>query len=131
MKNAVFWDVVPCRSCELLSVVGLLMWDALSDERGRVRRLQLLLALVSAVFSGPSPAGLKTIFYCLRFETAPTWRARSSYSYPPGTGWPSYTHSHWVPFSSPTTRRVFEPASRRGSTNLLAGSRCRSWTRTS
>jgi hypothetical protein len=27
--------------------------------------------------------------------------------YPPGTGWPSYTHRHWVPFSSPpTTRRA-------------------------
>jgi hypothetical protein len=28
-------------------------------------------------FSGPSPAGLMTIFYCLRFETPPTYRARS------------------------------------------------------
>jgi hypothetical protein len=24
----------------------------------------------------------------LRFETPPTWRARSPYLYPPGTGWP-------------------------------------------
>jgi hypothetical protein len=58
------------------------------------------------------------IFYCLKFETPPTWR--SPYLYPPGTGWPSYTPSHWVPFSSPpTTRRAtveaFEPASTRGS----------------
>jgi hypothetical protein len=30
----------------------------------------------------------------------PIWRA-------PGTGWPSYTSRHWVPFwSPPTTRRV-------------------------
>jgi hypothetical protein len=70
-------------------------------------------------FLGPSPAGLVTIFYGLRFETPPTWRARSPYLYPPGTGWPSYTPRHWVPFSSPpTTRRatveVFEPASTRG-----------------
>jgi hypothetical protein len=44
-----------------------------------------------------------TIFYCLRFETASNWRARSSYLYPQGTLWPK----HWVPFSSPpTTRRV-------------------------
>jgi hypothetical protein len=49
-------------------------------------------------FSGPSPAGLMTIFYCLRFETPPTCRARSSYLYPPGTGWPSHTPRHWVPF---------------------------------
>jgi hypothetical protein len=58
-------------------------------------------------FLGPSPAGLVNIFYCLRFEALP------------GTGWPSYTSRHWVPFSSsPTTRRamveVFEPASTRG-----------------
>jgi hypothetical protein len=26
-------------------------------------------------FLGPSPAGLVAIFYCLRFETPPTWRA--------------------------------------------------------
>jgi hypothetical protein len=70
-------------------------------------------------FSGPGPAGLMTIFNCLRFETPPTWRARSPYLYHPGTGWPSYTPRYWVPFSSPpTTRRamveVFEPASARG-----------------
>jgi hypothetical protein len=69
-------------------------------------------------FLGPSPAGLVAIFYCLRFETPPTWRARSPYLYLPGTGWPSYTPRHWVPFSSPTTTRratmeVFEPASTR------------------
>jgi hypothetical protein len=53
---------------------------------------------------------------CLRFQTPPTWRARSPYLYPPGTGWPSYTPRHGVPFSSPpTTRRVtvevFDPTS--------------------
>jgi hypothetical protein len=67
-------------------------------------------------FTGPSPKVLVTIFYCLRFETPPTWRNRSPYLYPPGTGWHSYTPRHWVPFSSPpTTRRatveVFEPDS--------------------
>jgi hypothetical protein len=55
------------------------------------------------------------IFYFLRFETPPTWRARSPYLHPPGTRWPSYTPRHWVTFSSPpTTRRatveVFDPA---------------------
>jgi hypothetical protein len=49
-------------------------------------------------FSGPSPAGLMTIFYCLRFETPPTCRARSPYLYPPGTGWPGYTPRHWFSF---------------------------------
>jgi hypothetical protein len=42
-------------------------------------------------FSGPSPTGLMTIFYCLRFETSATWRVRSLYFYLPGTGWSSYT----------------------------------------
>jgi hypothetical protein len=54
--------------------------------RGWVCRLQLLLG----------PAGLMTTFYRLRFETPPTWRARSLYSYPPGTGWLGYTPRHWV-----------------------------------
>jgi hypothetical protein len=62
------------------------------------------------------------IFYCLRFETPPTWRARSPYLYPPGKRWPSYTPRHWVPFSSPPTTcratvEVFEPDSTRGTLN--------------
>jgi hypothetical protein len=47
---------------------------------------------------GPIPAGLMTIFYCLRFETPLTWRSTSPYLYPPGTGWPSYTLRHWIHF---------------------------------
>jgi hypothetical protein len=67
-------------------------------------------------FSGPSPVGLVAICYCLRFETPPTWRARNSYLYAPGTGWTRYTPRHLVPFSlPPTTRRdtveVFDLAS--------------------
>jgi hypothetical protein len=59
-----------------------------------------------------------TIFYCLRFETLPNWRARSPNLLLPGTGSPSYTPRHWVPLSSPltthrTTEEVFEPASTR------------------
>jgi hypothetical protein len=55
-------------------------------------------------FSGPSPAEHVAIFYCQ------TWRTRFPYLYPPGTGWPSCTPGHWVPFSSPlTTRRVTRP----------------------
>jgi hypothetical protein len=67
-------------------------------------------------FLGQSPAVLGTIFYSLRFETPPTWRARPPYLYPSGTGWPGYTPRNWIPFSSPPTTRsdtveVFEPAS--------------------
>jgi hypothetical protein len=77
-------------------------------------------------FSGPSSTGLITMFYCLRFETPPNWRARFPYLYALGTGWPSYTSRQWVPFSSPpTTRRatveLFEPASKRGWLQRLTG----------
>jgi hypothetical protein len=37
-------------------------------------------------------------YFTVSFETPPTWRARSLYLYPPGTGCPSYTPGHWVPF---------------------------------
>jgi hypothetical protein len=86
-----------------------------SLTRGCVCRLQFLLALTSA-FTGPSHAGLMTIFYCLRFETPTTWKAKSPYLYPQGTGWPSYTPKQWAPFSSPftidrATVEVLKPAS--------------------
>jgi hypothetical protein len=57
------------------------------------------------------------MYYCLRFETAPTWKSRSTHLYPPppGTWWVIYTPRHWVLFlSPPATRReveVFETAS--------------------
>jgi hypothetical protein len=40
-----------------------------------VCRLQLLLVLASAVILSPSPAGLMTTFFFLRFETPPPWRS--------------------------------------------------------
>jgi hypothetical protein len=91
--------------------------------RGKVCRLLLLLTLASESFSSTSPAELTTVLYCLRFETPPTWKARSPYLYPPGEGWSSYTPRHCVPFSSPpTTHRaaveVYEPASTRGNCQL-------------
>jgi hypothetical protein len=61
-------------------------------------------------FLGPSPAGLVIIFYCLRFETSPTWRARSPSWYPPRTGWPVIPLGTGFPF-----RRLLR----------LAGLRCR------
>jgi hypothetical protein len=83
--------------------------------RGWVCRLQLLLALARAVILGSKSFGTHD-HILLRFQTHPTWRTRSPYLYPPGTGWPGYTPRHWVPFSSPPiTRRatveVCDPAS--------------------
>jgi hypothetical protein len=101
------------------------IWGLRPDFFINVRQLQVCLSVASlwqedgsvvysccwpsAVqsFPRPSPAELITIFYCLRFETSSTCRARSPYLYPPWTGRPSYTPRHWVPFSSPpTTRRA-------------------------
>jgi hypothetical protein len=53
--------------------------------RGWVCRLQLLLVLDSAVILGSKSRGTHEIFYCLKLENLQTWRARSLYSYPPGT----------------------------------------------
>jgi hypothetical protein len=39
-------------------------------------------SLPAQLFSDPSPAGLMTVFYCLRFETPPTRRARFPYLSP-------------------------------------------------
>jgi hypothetical protein len=53
-----------------ITVRQLRVWwcGVLSLTRGQVCRLQLLLALDSAVILGFAPVGLATIFYCLRFE---------------------------------------------------------------
>jgi hypothetical protein len=65
-------------------------------------------------FCSLCPAVLMTIFYCLRFESPPTWRAMSLYLYPPGTGSPMCTPKHWVliPLHSSTLRCTFKSASR-------------------
>jgi hypothetical protein len=53
----------------------------------------------------PSPTGLMTIIFCLRFDTPRTWRARFLYLYPPGRGWPDFIPRHWIPFSLPRATR--------------------------
>jgi hypothetical protein len=50
---------------------------ALFLMRERVCRLRLLLVLASAVILGSESRRIVTIFYCVRFETPPTWRSRS------------------------------------------------------
>jgi hypothetical protein len=58
----------------LQTIMGSMIWGTLFDER-----------------TGPV-----TIFNCLRLETLPNWKFRSSYLYPLGTEWPSYTSRYWV-----------------------------------
>jgi hypothetical protein len=51
------------------------MWGAHYDERiGQVHSCR--------ASSGPSTAGIMTIFYRLKFETLATWRARYLYLFP-------------------------------------------------
>jgi hypothetical protein len=90
-----------------------------SLTRGQICRLQLLMVLASAVILGSGSRGTHDHILLSQIWDSPTWRTRSPYLYPPGTGWPSYTPRHRVLFSSPpATRRakmeVFEPASTGG-----------------
>jgi hypothetical protein len=94
-----------------------------SMTRGRVCNLlyNCFWAFPEQSLLGRSPAEL-TPYFTVSFETSPTWLARSTYLYTPGTGkvrsrtkatelgtgWPSYSPEHWVPFLSPlTTRRDY------------------------
>jgi hypothetical protein len=116
-NQAPIWDLRPdFYYCQ--TVARLLMWGALSDERT---------GLLFTIAAGPRQRSHSQIrlpqdswprFYCLKFETPPTWRARSPYLYHPGTRWPNYNPRHWVPFTSPpTTHRamveISDPASTR------------------
>jgi hypothetical protein len=82
---------------------------ALSLTRGRLVVYNCCWFSQTQPFSCLSPAGLMTIFYCLRFDTPPSLSARTPYLYHPGTGWSSYTSRLWVPLSP-----IFELAATRG-----------------
>jgi hypothetical protein len=47
--------------------------------------------------------GFISIFYCLTFATAISWRDRPPYLLSPGIGWPSHNPRHWDPYSPPLT----------------------------
>jgi hypothetical protein len=122
--QAPIWGPRPYFSFHCQTVAGLLTLGALSDERTYVCIVYNCLR-PSAEQSFPCPTRPVTKFYRLRFESAPTCRARSPYLYPPGTGWPSCAPRHWGPFSSPPTIRrgtveVFEPASMRVDNKLFS-----------
>jgi hypothetical protein len=98
------------------TIAGLLMWGALSEER-TICRLQLLLALASAVVLGSQSRGIRDHILLSQIRDSPNLE-----------GQVSPRNRHWLPFSSPpTTRRatveVFEPASTRGSDELRNPSR--------
>jgi hypothetical protein len=88
-----------------------------SLTRGRICYLLLLLVLASQSRSGLSPAGLKTIFYCLNSWDSPNQEGQVPVFISPRNRVPRNIPGHWVPFPSPlTTRRatveVFYPASK-------------------
>jgi hypothetical protein len=60
------------------------------------------LSLISTLYKLLAHA--KSIFYCLRFETPSTRRARTPYLDPPGTGWSSFIRGTGFPF-----RRLLRP----------------------
>jgi hypothetical protein len=69
--------------------------------------VQQLLLGIAIVVTLVSKSRKTCDYFTVSSETPPTWGARSPYLYPAGTGWPSYTPIHWVPFSTPLmTRRA-------------------------
>jgi hypothetical protein len=89
-----------------------------SLTRGWVCRLQLLLALASAVILRSESRETHDHILVSRIRDSSNLEARSPYLYPPGIGWPGYNPRHLIPFSSPpATRRaaveVFDLASAR------------------
>jgi hypothetical protein len=103
-----------------LNTCGVIPYATSSLMIGCVCRLKLLLVLASAVIHRSESRGTYDHISLSQTRDSPSWRARSSYVYPPGTGWPRYTPRHWVPFSSPPTTcratvEVFDPTFTRGS----------------
>jgi hypothetical protein len=83
------------------------LYVTFSLMRGWVRRLQLLLALASAFILRSEYRRTHDDILLSQIQDSPNLEPRSPYLYPPGTGWPSCTPRHWVPFPSPfTTHRV-------------------------
>jgi hypothetical protein len=66
----------------LFDSYGLVLCVAPSLARGRGWRLYVPLALPAQSFSDPSPLGLETIFYCLRFETSLFVASYDSHGFP-------------------------------------------------
>jgi hypothetical protein len=119
------WDSRP-EICFQLNTCGHSPYVTSSLTRGQVCRLQLLLVLASAVILRSESRGTHDHILLSQIRDSPNWRFRSSYLYPPGTGWAGYIPGHWVSFSSPhttgrTTVEVFDPASTQLYVTTLTG----------
>jgi hypothetical protein len=96
--------------------------------RGWVFRLQLLLALASAVIVRPESRGTHDHILLSQIRDSTNLEGQVSVLISWGTGWPGYTPRHWVSFSpSPRTRwatvEVFDPASKRDARLFAADTR--------
>jgi hypothetical protein len=97
------------------TVVDLLMWSVLSDERRSVV-YNYCWPSPAKSFLARNPRGNHDHIFLSQIRDCPNLECQVPYLCPPGTRWPSYNHRHWIPFSlPPTTRRaefhVFEPSS--------------------
>jgi hypothetical protein len=116
-NKAPIWGLHPdFYNCQTLA--RLLMWSVLSDERTVLSLTFTADPRQCRHFRVRVPRYSWPYFTVSDSRLPQTWRSRSPYLYPPGTGWPGFTPRHWVPFSSPpTTRRatveVFDPATTR------------------
>jgi hypothetical protein len=95
------------------TVLGLLMWGTLHDER-TICHLQLVLVLGNTVILGYQSCGTHDHILLSWIRNTPNLVSKVPVFISPGTGWPSYNPRHWVPFSSPPTTRgdtveVLEP----------------------
>jgi hypothetical protein len=70
LNKAPIWGLRP-DFCYCLTVIGLLIWGAVSDERTGLLFTIAASPRQRSHSQGPSLMGLVTIFYCLRFETSP------------------------------------------------------------
>jgi hypothetical protein len=95
-------DIISCRNVAVWNLRYCIYW-APALTRGWVCNLKCNHWIVQ-VAQNPKP------YFTVSSETPPTWSARFPYLYPPGTGWPSYTTEHWVPFTSSLTTRLLRIA---------------------
>jgi hypothetical protein len=82
-----------------LTIAGSLMLGTLSNERmGPWFTSTVTSEPCQSNHSGVQVSQNSHPHFTVSFETLPTWRARSPYLYPSGTGWPNYTPRNLVAF---------------------------------
>jgi hypothetical protein len=114
LVSSPIWGPTP-DFCYCQTVAGLLMWDALSDER---------MHLLFIITAGPCQHSYSLVrvprdswpYFTVSDSKLPQLEAQVPIFISPGTGWLSNTPRHWVPFSSPpmilrATVKVFKPIS--------------------